>query len=241
MKEASGKFNHLTLDNLHSTSPRNEHESRSNNISKISAPMPLLKTSQHSLQPDMYFGWRPKKGRILYNDKDGKKKKRKKYSSKYTIADLKHSQKFSKDNCLKTKVSRKLVKLNTNSHTQSNAERSTSSSRNARYSQKYTKGSRPSIKNIREAYFGNSKYTNNFSHQNDACSSQNSDRSLISSEVKQININNLSEIIDHLHMQVDREAYQIMKSNSQNVFKATDIFYKMPYLDAIKEYSENWK
>lgn len=41
-------------------------------------------------------------------------------------------------------------------------------------------------------------------------------------------------------MKHDREAYELINGERGTDFKATDIFYKITYLDAIKEYSDNW-
>ena len=46
------------------------------NVRKVELPLPLpkLNWSQRSLEPDMYFGWRPYKGKIIFKTEGTKMK-----------------------------------------------------------------------------------------------------------------------------------------------------------------------
>jgi hypothetical protein len=52
--------------------------------------------------------------------------------------------------------------------------------------------------------------------------------------------NSLGMIIDDLHKKHEREVYELMNSQESVEFKATDIYYKIPYADAIRKYSDNY-
>lgn len=78
MNEGPKKSTSRVLNTLSPRSPRLDNDTQSLSIQKtIAAPMPLLKCSQHSLKPDMFFGWRPKQGRIIFADNNDKKETKK--------------------------------------------------------------------------------------------------------------------------------------------------------------------
>jgi hypothetical protein len=71
----SSNLNTIVLDI--SNLPKN-NKSSNNFIStarRMGAPMPLIGNNQHSLAPDMYFGWKPKKKSSKLQDYRKSKKK----------------------------------------------------------------------------------------------------------------------------------------------------------------------
>lgn len=54
-------------------------------------------------------------------------------------------------------------------------------------------------------------------------------------------LSSFSSILESLHMKHDGDLYQFMQKHKEIKFKTSDIVYKIPYLDAIMEYSNNFK
>lgn len=163
--------------------------------------------------------------------------------NKLGIKNLKDTSEITLKNSGNKRYSRKLINFPASSTRNSNAERSASSTQQSIPDKfKFSNNNNIHAKKIREAYFENLKRQKLGQFQSrelsETPSSQRSIRSN-NSEVANVNINDLGEIIDHLHMKNDKDAYyRILNMNSGVVFKTSDIFYKIPYLDAILEYSE---
>ena len=58
---------------------------------------------------------------------------------------------------------------------------------------------------------------------------------------KQKKNSTLSSIIESLHLKHEGDLYKFMERHKEFHFKTTDIIFKIPYLDAIKEYSSDFR
>ena len=71
----------IMIDSSSLPSPKGGNLAK-NNDKKHAAPMPLINRFQHSMEPDKWFGWKPK-NKTLFTNETKRTKKKGEYSKIY--------------------------------------------------------------------------------------------------------------------------------------------------------------
>ncbi|CAI2366514.1 unnamed protein product [Moneuplotes crassus] len=184
------------------------------------APMPLIKRFQHSLEPDMIFGWKPRNSKCTSQQaKKGKMSKLKKKKFKKELSKI-HSQSISP------------IKIGQNSSRNDQmAPNPTQETTFQKPSELSDYGSRPSI------------FVKQQRRELNTISPARTRREESFEEVQKMKKipPTLQGLLEALHVKHEGEIYKFIEKHSEYEFKATDIKYKIPYLDAIRSYSDNYK